>query len=470
MSAQSYVICERFAMKNNSPAPGVELELHISDLNTDGSAVAKLDGLVYFVDAGLPGELALARVESVKKNLAVAKRLAVLQPSPFQVEPFCPYFGDCGGCSWQNLAYSAQLAWKRGRVEAALRRIARAEAEIPPVIPSPAQQGFRNKMEYAFGQNAAGQITLGLRRRASREVCPLEDPARPGCPLQSEDAGRVLQKVLDWARERGFSAWNGKHGALRHFLLREGGADHAPARMAELVCGGEPPAGPALEDLYAALRPLGLLSLTVSQRKDKSPLTFGERVLRRFGAESISEKIGHLSLEFPVQGFVQTNAAAAAVLYDQARELAALTGAEELWDIYAGVGALGLYLAGQVKSLVGVELSGAAVKIAEKNAAALGYKHCRFVAGDAARVLPDLPGRPHVLVADPPRGGMSARFIPAIKQKEPQRIVYVSCDPATLARDILALAPKYEARAVRVVDMFPHTPHVECVALLELAE
>lgn len=456
-------------MKINMPAPGAELELNISDLNTDGSAVARLDGLVYFVDAGLPGERALARVESVKKNLVLARRLAVLSPSPGAVEPFCPYFGDCGGCTWQNLAYPAQLAWKHGRVEAALRRIARVELDLPPVIPSPAQRGFRNKMEYAFGQRADGIISLGLRRRASHEVCGFDNPAMPGCPLQSEGAGRVLQSVLSWARLHGLTPWNGKSGALRHFLLRES-SDGAAARMAELVCGSEPPGGPLLEDLYAALAPLGVSSFTVSQRKDKSPLALGEKTLRRFGAGSLSERIGHLVLEFPVQGFVQTNAAAAAVLYDEARALAGLTGAEELWDIYAGVGALGLYLADRAGSLVGVELSKDAVKTAEKNAAALGCKHCRFVAGDAARVLPALPGRPHVLVADPPRGGLSARFIPAIKQKAPLRIVYVSCDPATLARDIAALAPKYEAKAVRAVDMFPHTPHVECVALLEPAE
>lgn len=448
--------------KISMPAVGDELELVVADLNTDGSAVAKERGLVFFIDAGLPGERLLARVEGLKKNVVLARRLRAISPSPDEVEPFCRYFGDCGGCAWQNLAYPAQLRWKHGRVQAALRRIAKLEADLPPVIPSPAQQGFRNKMEYAFGEDAGGGVTLGLRRRASRAVCPLE-----ACPLQSAGSGPVLQVVSAWARRHNLPAWNGKSGVLRHFILRESGAGE-PARLAELVCGAELPQSAQIEELYAALAPLGVRSFTLSQRKDKSPQASGERVLRRFGAESIAERIGHLVMEFPAQGFVQTNAAAAALLYDQARELAALSGSETVWDIYSGVGALGLYLADRAGGVLGVELSGAAVDMAAKNAAALGFAHCEFMKGDAAGLLPGLPGRPDVLVVDPPRAGLSERLIPAIMKKAPPRIIYVSCDPATLARDLAALAPMYGLKAIRAVDMFPHTPHVECVALLEI--
>lgn len=456
--------------KTSMPATGDELELVVSDLNTDGSAVARERGRVFFVDAGLPGERMLARVESVRKNVALARRLETLRPSPNEVEPFCAYFGDCGGCSWQNLDYAAQLLWKRGRVEAAIGRIAKVEAELPPVLPSPRLQGFRNKMEYAFGPSDASGIVLGLRRRASRTVLQIDS-----CPLQSEGAGKILRAVAVWARKHNLTPWDGRSGALRHLVLRESSSfastgGGAPARMAELVCGGEPPLPSLAEALYKALEPLGVRSFTLSQRKDKSPLASGGRVLRRFGKESIAGRIGHLDMEFPAQGFVQTNAAAAALLYEQAGELAGLTGGEEVWDVYSGVGALGLYLADRAGSVLGVEISGEAVKMAGKNAAALGFGHCRFIKGDAAKVLPELPGRPDVLVIDPPRAGISGKLVPVIKAKGPLKIIYVSCDPATLARDMAALAPRYGLGKIRAVDMFPHTPHVECVALLERAD
>lgn len=451
--------------KKTMPAPGSELELVVSDLNTDGSAVAKENGVVFFIDAGLPGERLLARVESVKKNVVLASRLAVLEPSPDETEPFCGYFGDCGGCLWQNLKYEAQLAWKRSRVEAALRRIAKVDIEVPPLSPSPQLRAFRNKMEYAFGGEGDGGLALGLRRRASREVCQIDE-----CPLQSAGSGQVLAAVLGWARENGFSAWNGESGALRHLVLHESAEAGGPVRMAELVCGGTPPSDALLQDLYARLEPLSVVSFTVSQRKDKAPLASGSRVLRRFGQDGIFCRIGHLNLEFPAQGFVQTNSAAAAVLYEQARELAALKSGESLWDIYCGVGALGLYMADKDITLAGVELVGASVGMAQKNAAALGFDKSRFIKGDAVKILPGMPGRPDVLAVDPPRGGLHPRLAASIIKKAPRRIIYVSCDPATLARDIAALAPAYALAAVRSVDMFPHTPHVECMALLELVK
>lgn len=461
--------------KKAMPAHGAEVELTITDLNTDGSAVAKEDGLVFFVDLGLPGELVLARVEGAKKNVVIASRVKTLRKSPGETEPFCRYFGECGGCTWQNLDYDAQLLWKHGRVEAALRRIAKVDMEVPALLPSPAQQGFRNKMEYAFGTEASGvpedaaqedgRLILGLRRRNSHEVCQIDL-----CPLQSDGSGKVLQAVLAWARLNGLKAWDGKAGTLRHLVLRESAAEGGePLRMVELVCGSEVPAAPALQELYTTLEALNVKSFTVSQRKDKTPLNSGERIIRRFGADTLPVSIGHLRMEFPAQGFVQTNAAAAGVLYEQARELAGLDGSQNLWDIYCGVGSLGLYMADKAKSLLGVEVSGAAARSASENAAVLGFKHCKFVKGDAARVLSGLPGHPDVILTDPPRGGMSPKIIPGIKAAAPAKIVYVSCDPATLARDIAALAPKYQLKAIRAVDMFPHTPHVECVALLELA-
>ncbi len=443
------------------PAAGAELELIISDLNSDGGSVARHEGLVYFLDKGLPGEQVLARVSSVKKNLVEANVTATLRPSPHKVTPFCRHFGDCGGCPWQDLDYEAQLMWKRGRVEATLARIAKLEADVPPVIASPARQGYRNKMEYAFAPDGVG-VALGLRRRASLDICPIDF-----CPLQSPESGAVLRAVREWAAKHAFSAWDGQRGVLRYLVLREPAyqPEGKPERMVELICGEVPPA-PAQQELWATLGALGVTSFMVSQRRNRLALAKGEKTVRRFGRETLREKIGHLMLEFPAQGFVQTNTAAATLLYGQVRSLAALKGGETVWDVYSGVGSLGLFLADQASALLGLELEKEAVRIAIKNAAALGFSHCRFVAGDAAKMLPAQNGQPHLLVTDPPRGGMSPTLIPVIKAKSPDKIIYVSCDPATLARDAAALAPKYSLEEIRVVDMFPHTPHIETVALL----
>jgi 23S rRNA (uracil1939-C5)-methyltransferase len=399
-----------------------------------------------------------------------ATALETLREPPSKVEPFCPKFSDCGGCAWQDFGYSGQLLWKRGRVEAALSRIAKVEIEVPPVIPSPSLRGYRNKMVYVFGSAKKG-ILLGLRKRGSHDVCPLTDNGAVGCPLQSPRAGKILETVHGWAVQNILSPWNGQNGTLRYLVLREPSYHQQgrPERMVELICGDKTPSVAGQQDLWAMLTPLGVTSFVVSQRRNKLALAKSEKIVRCFGTKTLREEIGHLVLEFPAQGFVQTNTAAASELYVQIRELAKLTGEEIIWDIYAGVGALGLYLADQASAVLGIELEREAVNIAQKNAFTVGYSHCRFVAGDAAKMLPAQSGRPHLLVTDPPRGGMSPKLIPAIKAKNPAKIIYVSCDPATLARDVAALAPKYKLTAIRVVDMFPHTPHVECVALLNQA-
>lgn len=450
--------------KAQMPAPGDELELLVSDLNTDGGAVARHDGLVYFIDRGLPGEVLLAKVVGAKKNFVEAVSIKTIRESSTKVEPFCRWFGECGGCVWQNMDYEAQLVWKRGRVEAALARIAKIEAYVPPVISSPAITGFRNKMEYAFamGENGA---RLGLRKRFSHDVCDTDT-----CPLQSAGCGEILKVTRDWAVQNGFNAWNGQNGVLRHLVLREPAyqPNSKPERMAELICGNETPPAPLLQALWEKLQSSGVTSMTVSQRKKRDGLAKGERILRRFGTDTLQEKIGHLLLEFPPQGFVQTNTAAAEVLYEQVARLAGIKQGDVIWDIYSGVGALGLYLASDASELVGIELENEAVKIAKQNAISLGYNHASFISGDAAKALPGIKGHPHILVTDPPRSGMSPRLIPAIKARAPETIIYVSCDPSTLARDIAALAPKYQLVEIAVVDMFPHTPHVESVARLEL--
>lgn len=481
-------------LSGSGPRPGEERRLLISDLNVDGGAVARLDGLVYFLDHGLPGAEALARVEALRGNRVEARVLKILRPSPHAVPPFCPQSGACGGCAWQDLDYGEQLAWKRRRVAAALSRLGGLHFAPPPVLPSPLTRGFRAKMEYSFGEEAGGALCLGLLRRHSASVCPLPR----GCPLQSEGAALVLRAVLDWAGRQGCRAASGFSASgllLRRLMLWEARAEgRGRQRLARLVCGSALPPEPALGELYGLLAPLGVTSLLVSRVRARpggmpsrrpSSVSSGmpggqakraaaperEEIARVFGSGLISERLGHIVLEFPGAGFAQGNTAAAELLYAEARELAGLgresawTRPPVLWDLYAGAGALGLFMAERAGELMGIESLASSTEAAARNALALGFTHCRFLTGEAAELLPALPGHPDVLLLDPPRAGLSPRLIPTIKRLRPERIVYVSCDPAGLARDAAALGPEYALADLRLVDMFPHTPHVESAAL-----
>ena len=443
------------------PFLGSEVELEVEDLNVDGGAVARRDGLVYFLDRALPGSLVRARVTGLKKRRAEAVVLETLRSSPEAVPPFCAHFGECGGCSWQDMDYAAQLRWKRRRMREALRRLGGMEAEVPPVLPSPLRRGFRNKMEYAFAPDEDGVKTvLGLRQRASHALCAVEE-----CALQPEGAA-FLREARAWMRDYGLDAWASASKRLEHFILRDADSEAPERRLAaELLCGPRPlPAGAGLA-LWRRLEGLGATGLLVSGGGRRAGRA-SEKCTELFGSGVLNGRIGHLRLKFPLRGFMQTNAGAMELLYGQVRELAALSGGERVWELYAGSGALGLFLADKAGELVGVEWDKQAARAAQANAAALGLGHCRFLAGDAAAVLPGLEGSPDLLVADPPRSGLAPGLCAAVRDKAPARMIYVSCDPASLARDLALLAPDYKPTDLRLVDMFPHTPHLESVTLL----
>lgn len=461
------------------PEPGSKITLTVTDFNTDGGSVARMPlesgSVVFFLDRGIIGETVLAEVTRQRKRHFEARVLETVSPSPDAAEPFCEYFGQCGGCTMQNYAYDAQLAWKRKRVGDALARLGRYRGEVPAVLPSPRQTGFRSKMEYAFGQapvDSARRTVLGLRGRRSHLVFSLR-----GCPLQKEGSGAILETVEAWAATHGLSAWDGLKGQLRYFVLREPEyqANHedmngGTARMAELICGGDLPPAEALDELNGELTRLGVVSFTVSSRKSSLAQARGERVVKSYGLRVMREQFDDMLLEFPPQAFMQSNTGAASLIYRAARELAGLTGGETVWDIYSGVGALALYVgrdAGPGGRVLGLELDKAAVWAAKNNAAGMGLKNASFMAGEAASLFGGLKGRPDLLLLDPPRGGLSPRLIPAIIEKAPAGIVYVSCDPASLARDLSALSGHYRASGLSIVDMFPHTPHVESVMRLD---
>lgn len=441
----------------NPFSSGQFLELRVDALVSDGRGLGRHDGVVVLVEDALPGQLVRARISAVRKSLAEAELVGVLERSPDEQGPPCPHAGRCGGCSWQSLAYERQLAWKGRIVRDALERVGKVqEPPVLSVLPSPSEWGYRNKMEFAFGMSESGGKALGLRERGSRNIVEVT-----GCLLQTPLTMRVLEVVRELA--------NGPFRDLagRFLVVRE---PKAGGCFVELIvgsgCGAE-----AGGRFAAALRAevSEVTGFALSERSATSDVAYGERTLYADGR--LEERIGDVLLQMGHNAFFQVNTPAAELLYAEAARFAALDGLPEpvLWDVYCGVGSIGLSL-GRNARVVAVEEMPGAVRYARSNAKALGMKAYRVEQGDAKSVLGrlvKLGPKPDVVVVDPPRAGIDAKVAQQLAEAAPLRLVYVSCNPATLARDVVRLAPAFRLKAVRPVDLFPQTPHVETVALLE---
>lgn len=438
--------------------PGCELDLTVEALVSDGRALGRHEGMAVFVENALPGQLVRARIVNVRKRLAEAELTRVLRPSPDELPSPCPHAGRCGGCPWQSLAYERQLMWKERIVRDALERVAKVpQPPVLPILPSPEAWGYRNKMEFAFGLSASGEAGIGLRERGSRAVVEVT-----GCLLQTP----LTMRVLDAARGLVKGPFRGLDG--RFLVIRE---PRAGGCFVELIVGPGADGGTA-ERFAAALREEadGVTGVTLSLREAPGDVAYGERVLHTEGR--LEERIGPVRFQFGHDAFFQVNTPAAELLYAEAARFAALDAFERpvLWDVYGGVGSIGLYMAGAGARIVNIEAMPGAVRHARANAKALGVRDYRTERGDAKSVLgrwTSLGPKPDVIAVDPPRAGLDGTVARQLTEIAPQRLIYVSCNPATLARDVARLAPAYRLSAARPVDLFPQTPHVETAALLE---
>lgn len=467
--------------------PGDCLEdLLITDLTVQGQGVARFNGRVVFVDQGLPGTRLSALVTRVAKNLVQAKRISETVKSPHEVAPWCPHFGECGACMWQNFAEPAALEWKAEHVRQTLARIGRSPGvPVEPVVASPLRKGYRNKMSYAFAAGADGGLLLGLRRANDHAVVEVDS-----CGLQHPAAMEILAFVRKEAARLALSAYNNAEGQgkgdprrsrgyLRFLVARTPDApeaDGSPQILVECISGPahSAPAGKGLSNAEALLR-LGEslcrtfgCSFAHSERKDKADVAQGEKTISLIGKDSFWEKIGRLTLTAPYNAFMQTNTQAAAILYELIEREAGLRESDVLWDIYCGVGGAGLYAARGARQAHGFELQPEAVAAARKNASDLGLNHCFFHAGDVAKtlVMEDIP-QPNVIIADPPRAGLSEAVREPLLKSAARRFLYVSCNAATQARDAASLADNWKAVKSLPVDMFPYTPHVENLLVFE---
>ena len=488
------------------------LTVTVDSLAHDGRGIARVTtdgndgrGAAVFVTGALPGQIVRARVVRRKTRLLEADLLDVLRPAADAVPPLCPHQSVCGGCPLQIMPYPAQLRWKENLALEALSRIGRLDRTLLNSVweaprPSPDHTAFRNKMEFAFGPGADGGLVLGLRRRGGAEVVPV-----PDCVLPPAGARDILEAARSMAetsglppyvapasrrnagRSKGIDA-AGAHGFWRFLILRHGQKGDDPAPRWWVLCVTSPGGATG----RTAARALGerllqrfpdLAAFIHEERQSPDPLAAGERrvlCLNERGREEAEAALLHLPLGSRLFGldaasFFQVNTGAAQSLARLATEMLNAGGVEKgssLLDLYCGVGAPGQLPAPAFERLMGLEYDRRAVALARRNAEQAGLAHCRYEAGDAAvlleRLRRDRSAAWDTVLADPPRAGLAPKVLDSLLKLRPRRIIYISCNPATLARDAQALQTHYEPARLTGVDLFPHTPHLECLSLWRL--
>jgi 23S rRNA (uracil1939-C5)-methyltransferase len=441
------------------PARGEMLELTVDSLAFGGAGVARLDGYVVFVQDAVPGDRVRAEVQNAKRAYAQARAVEILEPSPDRIAPRA----DHPGAPWQVLPYDRQLEVKHEQVEDALRRIGRLDGfELEPILPAVEQWRYRNKLEYSFGTDETGRLVCGFHAPGRWEdIVEVTD-----CLLASEDANAARERVVAWCRSQALTAYDRRtgEGLLRNLVVREG--RRTGEHQVRLVTN---PGRLDTDGLSEAAQPLQGLLWT--QTDSVAETTQGGQTELISGRDRLREEIGGLRIHISPSAFFQTNTEMAERLYELAIDYAQPTGTDRVFDLYCGIGTIGLLMAPRAAEVWGLELIEEAIADAIASARRNEIDNARFFAGDvrlALRELVQRAGRPDVLVVDPPRSGLSQKVVRRIIEAGPRRIVYVSCNPTTLAPNAAQLVEAgYALRRVRAVDMFPQTPHIECVAVLE---
>jgi 23S rRNA (uracil1939-C5)-methyltransferase len=441
------------------PRRGDELQLTIDSLAHGGAGVARLDGYVVFVQGAIPGDTVRALVGKSTRGYAEARAVELLTPSDERIAPVA----DHPGAPWQVLPYERQLEIKQQQVQEALQRLGKLEGfSLEPIVPAEQQWRYRNKLEYSFGTGEDGELVCGFHAPGHwLEIVGLDD-----CLLASEAGNRVRDEMLAWAKASGLKAHDRRSGEgfLRNLVVREGRrTGQLQVRLVTSVGHIE------REQLLEAVPSADTLLWT---RTDSvAETTQGGKTELLKGTEKLPERLGGLELGISAEAFFQTNTEMAERLYALAVEYAGLTGFERVYDLYCGIGTIGMLMAPRAAEVWGLEIIEQAIADAIEGARINQIDNTRFFAGDVRLSLRDLvekAGKPDVLVVDPPRAGLSAKNVRRVIEAAPKRIVYVSCNPTTLAPNAAQLVEAgYALTKVRPVDMFPQTPHIECVAQLE---
>ena len=444
--------------------------LEIEDCGIDGEGIGKADGFTVFVKDAVIGDTVTAKIIKAKKNYGYGRLMEVLKPSPYRVEPKCEFARQCGGCQLQALSYDQQLVFKTNKVKGHLERIG-GFTDIPmePIIGMDELFHYRNKAQFPVGRNKEGKIVTGFYAGRTHNIIENRD-----CALGVAENKEVLDRVIAHMEKYGIEPYNeatGK-GLVRHVLIRYG--YFTKEVMVCLILNGNKI--PKEEQLVKSLCEIpGMTSITINVNKKRSNVILGEEICLLWGQEYITDRIGDISYQISPLSFYQVNPMQTQKLYAKALEYADLHGQETVWDLYCGIGTISLFLAQKAKFVRGVEIVPAAIENAKENAKLNGLENTEFFVGKAEEVLPREYKKngvyADVIVVDPPRKGCDETLLETMVEMNPERIVYVSCDSATLARDLKYLCERgYELRKVCPVDQFGMTVHVETVVLLSKGE
>ena len=447
--------------------------LDIVDCGMNGEGIGKADGFTVFVKDAVIGDRITAKIMKAKKNYGYGRLMEILVPSPDRTEPVCLSARQCGGCQLQALSYRKQLAFKEEKVRGHLERIGGfTDLPMEPIIGMDEPFHYRNKAQFPIGRNRDGRIITGFYAGRTHSIIENRDCVL-GIPQNREILDRVISYMEKYDVEP-YDETSGK-GLIRHVFTRCG--YHTGELMVCIVANGS--SLPHQKELVESLREIsGMTSITLNINKKRSNVILGDKVKVLWGQEYITDKIGDISYQISPLSFYQVNPKQTWKLYSKALEYADLHGEETVWDLYCGIGTISLFLAKKAKSVRGVEIVPAAIENARSNARLNGIENAEFFVGKAEEVLPDYydryakehPGenaRADVIVVDPPRKGCDETLLDTIVEMQPEKVVYVSCDSATLARDLKYLCERgYQVKKVCPVDMFPMTVHVETVVLL----
>ncbi len=451
---------------NTSVEKNKEYILQIESNGHQGEGVGKIDNFTVFIDGALKGEVVKIKLIKVNKNYGIGKLLEIISPSDERENPICSIYKRCGGCNLQHTAYEAQLNFKTERVKEVMKRIGKLEnIKVHNTLGMKNPYNYRNKVQLPVGRNKDGEVVVGFYASRSHDIINMEK-----CHIQDEVADKIVELTKRWIEKYNIETYNEeKHsGLIRHIMIRKG--FKTGEVMIVLVTNGEklPHSDEFVELMAENIE--GVASIIQNINKNKTNVILGEKSKTLYGKDTITDFIGEFKFNISPLSFFQVNSIQTEVLYEKALEYADLTGDETVFDAYCGTGTISLFLSQRAKKVYGVEIVTQAIENAKENAKANRVTNAEFIVGEAEKEIPKLIDsgiKADVVVVDPPRKGCEESLLEAIAKMSPQKIVYVSCDPATLARDLRILNDLgYKTLEVQPVDMFPQTTHVESVVLL----
>jgi 23S rRNA (uracil1939-C5)-methyltransferase len=455
---------------------GSIIEIEIDKMAYGGNGLGRLDGMVVFVRGTVPGDRITARIYRKKKDYAEAALVDILSPSPHRINAPCPYSGYCGGCQWQHVRYEKQLEYKKEHVRESIVHIAGLKDPlVKDVVPSEKVFGYRNKMEFSFSDRRwlmpgelpdadKDKFALGLHVPGTyHKVIDME-----ACLLQHEEGNQILYEVKKYVKDSGIPVYGLKthEGFWRFLVLRYSTA--FDEWMVNVVTSEERPEAvqPLADFLKRSFSKIKTIVNNINSRK--ASIAVGENEIVLSGEGIISDMIGRFTFQISANSFFQTNSLSIEKLYQKVAEFGELNGNERVIDLYSGTGTIPVFLAERVKSVTGIEITESAVADARRNCTEFDIKNCNFICGDIRNSLSSIKYKPDLMIIDPPRQGMHKDVLSQVMNLSPEKIIYVSCNPATLARDIGEMISDYELIEIQPFDMFPHTYHIEAAAKLHL--